>query len=293
MRVLVTGASGFSGSFVAAALAGAGHEVTGLYRRETPFLARIKDVAGVSLVRGALADSGRLRGPFDAVVHTAATSPAPGIDDARILHDNRDGTAALVSAAEMWHCRGLVFFSSLSLYGDIAVAVLDETAPIVNPTVYGVTKQEGEALLAARADHLPGLALRLPGVLGSGAHRNWLSGVAAKLRAGEVVGAFGLDTPFNNAAHIADIAMLIRTVIERGWQGFDAVVLGARGTISVRAAIERLAAGLGTAARIEAIPPPKPGFILSSVRAIARWGYDPMEIGAMIDRYARELREAP
>jgi hypothetical protein len=58
----------------------------------------------------------------------------------------------------------------------------------------------------------------------------------------------------------------------------------------VRDAITRLANGLGVEARIEEIAAAKPSFTLSSERAISRWGYDPMQIGAMIDRYAAEVR---
>lgn len=292
MRVLVTGASGFSGSFVAGELARRGHDVVGLYRSETAFLARIRRQPHLTVIPGEIGQSRELPGPFDSVIHAAATSPAPGVTDDQIWRDNRDGTAAVVDAALTWKCRSFVFFSSLSLYGNIAGPVLDEESPIVGPDVYGMTKREGEIRLAASSVRLPGLALRLPGVIGPGAHRNWLSSVAANLRSGRPVRAFHLDAPFNNAAHIGDIAILVARVIETGWQGFDAVVLGAAGTIMIGRAIERLAADLGVPARIDPIPAPKPSFILSSDRAIARWRYAPMEIGAMIDRYARELREA-
>lgn len=294
MRILVTGASGFSGAFVAADLAGRGHEVVGLYRHETVFLKRLRQAAGtVRLVRCALCDIAEIEGPFEAVVHTAATSPAPGVEDAQLIRDNRVGTAALVERTRAWNCRAFVYFSSLSIYGEVTVPVIDEQTPITRPDTYGLTKYDGEQSLAAAADRLPGLALRLPGVIGWGARRNWLSGVGAKLRARKQVRAFHLDLAFNNAAHIADIAALIVGAIERGWQGFDRVVLGAGGSITVRGAIERLAAGLGVPAQLEEIPAPKPGFTLSSRRAIGHWGYAPMEIGAMIDRYARELRTEP
>jgi hypothetical protein len=58
----------------------------------------------------------------------------------------------------------------------------------------------------------------------------------------------------------------------------------------VREAISRLAKGLGVEASIEETAAPKRTFTLSSERAISHWGYDPMEIGAMIDRYAGEVR---
>ena len=291
MRVLVTGSSGFSGSYIAGTLAGAGHEVTGLFRRETAFLARLR-ASAVRLLQSDLTRAAALPGPFEAVVHIGATSPAPGVTAAAIVRDNVAGTSALLDAAAGWGCRAFVFFSSLSLYGEISRSVVDEACPVVNPDVYGATKLIGEMLLAERAQMMPALALRLPGVVGPGAHRNWLSGVAAALMAGEKVRAFHLDSQFNNAAHVEDIARLVQLVLQRGWTGFGSVVLGARGTMTVRAAIERLAHGLGRPARIEAVPASKPSFILSSTHAIDRWGYDPMQIDALIDRYACETANA-
>jgi UDP-glucose 4-epimerase len=290
MRTLVTGASGFSGSFIARALARGGHEVVAVHRRETPFLARLSGEQRVHKHRDDLVAAATLCGPFDAVVHMAATSPAPGVDVAQMVRDNVTATQVLIEAAERWRARAFVFFSSVSIHGVVAAGLVDERTPIVNPDAYGATKHLGELLLAARSEQLPALSIRLPGVLGPGAHRNWLSGVAATLLAGEPVRAYRLDAPFNNAAHVADLATLVSTVLDRPWTGFEAIVAGARGHISVRDAITRLAKGLGVEARIEQTAAIKPSFMLSSERAISRWGYDPMEIGAMIDRYAEEIR---
>ena len=85
MKVLVTGVSGFSGSHVARALAAAGHAVTGLYRRDSAFLAQVRAPALISLCKSGLDGAASLAGPFEAVIHTAATSPAPGITDETIL----------------------------------------------------------------------------------------------------------------------------------------------------------------------------------------------------------------
>jgi nucleoside-diphosphate-sugar epimerase len=290
MKVLVTGASGFAGSVAARQLALAGHAVTGLYRNRTRFLATLDDAAGVRLACGDLVSAGDLPDKFDAVVHTAATSPAPGVDVNRMVHDNVLGTKALIEAAERWSTRVFILYSSMSIYGTVTAPVVDETTPTMNPDPYGTTKWLGELMLKDRAERLPGLALRLPGVLGPGAHRNWLSGAAAKLQRGETVGAFHLDSPFNNAAHVADIAALALRAVERQWTGFDAVVLGARGVLSVREAVARLAAGLGVPVRLEEVPSAKASFILSSERAMSRWGYDPMEIGPLIERYGGEER---
>jgi nucleoside-diphosphate-sugar epimerase len=288
VRVLVTGVSGFAGSFIAEHLAANGHDVTGLYRRGLGFAERLTGQDGLTLAQGDLTAPAGLSGPYEAVVHTAATSPAPGIDDAAVLRDGRDATQALLARMRAWNSRKLVFLSSLSLHGEIDSPLVDEMTPIIRPDAYGVSKADAERMIADEAGRLSAVALRLPGVIGPGAHRNWLSGVAAKLRAGQPVRAFSLDAPFNNACHVADLARLTQNLMLRDWTGFDAMVLGARGAMPVRGIIETLAEAMAVACRIEEAPVAKSGFLLSSERAMARWGYDPMEIGTMIARYGRE-----
>lgn len=293
MRVLVTGVSGFSGSTVARRLASGGHDVVGTYRRDTDFLTPLRDVARLELARTDLIDAGQLTGPFDAIVHIAATSPAPGVDIATLVRDNIDASFELIEAARHWPTRRFVSFSSLSCYGQIAQDVVDEATPVRDPDAYGASKLLVEQRLAELGGAFSSLALRLPGIVGPGAHRHWLASVASRLRAGEPIRAFHLDRPFNNAAHIEDIAALMLTVLEREpWGGFDAAVLGAAGSLTVRETIERLAWALGVAAKIEEIAPTNTSFTLSSAHAIARYGYQPSEIGALIDRYGREISEA-
>lgn len=290
MRVLVTGVSGFSGSTVARRLASGGHDVVGTYRRDTDFLTPLRDVARLELVPAELIDAGKLAGPFDAIVHTAATSPAPGVDVAMLVRDNIDASFALIGAARHWGTSRLIFFSSLSYYGRIEQDVVDEATPVHDPDAYGASKLIVEQRLAELGGTFSSLALRLPGIVGRGAHRHWLASVASRLRAGEPIRAFHLDRPFNNAAHIDDIAALTLAVLAREpWGGFDAAVLGAAGSLTVRETIERLALALGERAKIDEIAPTSTSFRLSSAHAVARYGYQPMEIGALIDRYGREI----
>lgn len=290
MRVLVTGVSGFSGSTVARRLASGGNDVVGIFRRDTGFLSPLRSVARLELVRTDLIDAGKLAGPFDAIVHIAATSPGPGVDVATLVRDNIDASIALIEAARRWGANRFIFFSSLSYYGRIAQDVVDGAAPVRDPDAYGASKLVVEQRLAELSAEFFTLALRLPGILGPGAHRHWLASVASRLCAGEPIRAFHLDRPFNNAAHIDDIAALVLTVLAReAWGGFDAAVLGAAGSLTVRETIERLARALGVSAKIEEIAPTNTSFTLSSAHAIARYGYQPMEIGALIDRYGREI----
>lgn len=290
MKVLVTGASGFSGSWVARATADAGHEVTALYRTESRFLQSLAGDDRIDAVCRDLGAVSTLSGRYDAVVHVAATSPAKGVDVDRIVHDNVAGTHSLLRAAQVWESRAFVLFSSLSLYGTVSTDVVDEETPIVDPDAYGASKLLCELLLADRSASLPGLSLRLPGVLGPGAHRNWLSGVASTLLARKRLTAYRLEHPFNNAVHVSDIVRLVVRVLSSSWKGFDAVVLGARDSMSVGSVVRRLAAGLGCDdPEVVEVPATQPHFILSSRRALEHWGYEPMPMGQLLDTYARDV----
>jgi nucleoside-diphosphate-sugar epimerase len=288
MHVLVTGASGFVGSHLVRDLAARGFAVTGVYRREPGLAADLAGAPRVTLVRADLAALEALPERCEAIIHAAATSAWTGISVDAIVQDNIVATRRLLHLAEKAACAGFIFLSSLSYYGRIDTAEVNEATPVVDPDVYGASKYLGERMLADRSGRLPGLAVRLPGVVGQGARRNWLSGAAERLRRGEAAAVFNPEAGFNNAVHVADLGAFLARLLERPWTGFDAMVLGARGRLTIRTVVERLAAGMGVAPRMSVVAAPKPAFMLCSTRAIERWGYDPMEIGAIVDRYARE-----
>jgi UDP-glucose 4-epimerase len=287
-HVLVTGASGFVGSHVARALAHGGFRVSATFRAAPGLGADLAGAPGVALIKADLAELADLPAGCEAVVHAAASSAWTGVTHDAVVRDNVVATRRLVELAHRRGCRAFVFLSSMSVYGRIDAAVVDETTPMVDPDVYGASKYLGERLLEERQAALPGLALRLPGVVGRGARRNWLASTAERLRRGEPATLFNPDAAFNNALHVDDLARLIAGALGRGWQGFDALVLGARGHLSVRGVVERLARGMGVVPKLEVRPAAKPSFLISSARATERWGYDPPEIGALVDRFAAE-----
>jgi UDP-glucose 4-epimerase len=285
MRVLVTGSGGFLGRALAADLAQRGFDVLAAYRSTAPaaFAAPAPRLVALDL-----AQLTALPGPVDAVVHAAATSAWTGISAEAMARDNVEATRRLIGAAKVAGATKFIFCSSMSAFGDIKSGSVDEATPVANPDVYGMTKLVGEAMLREAAPGLAGLALRLPAVIGPGAKRNFLAVAADKLKAGQPISIFNPDSPFNNAVHSADLAALVATVLEKGWQGYDMLVLGAAGQTTIRGAVERLRAKLGPAVQVQVRTAGKGAFTLDSRRAMSAYGYRPMEIGPMLDRYAGE-----
>ncbi|WP_254786995.1 NAD(P)-dependent oxidoreductase [Curtobacterium sp. MCBA15_001] len=154
-RVLVTGASGFLGRAVAAAVRDAGHEVRTFQRRPS-------GVPGVTDVLGTMTDAdavARAVSGVQAVVHLAAKVSLAG-DPADFARVNVDGTRSLLAAARGAGVDRFVFVSSPSV-AHTGSSIAGEGATPADPEHargdYARTKARAE-LLALEAD-APGFAV--------------------------------------------------------------------------------------------------------------------------------------
>ena len=289
MHVLVTGAGGFSGAEITLGLLRRGHRVTAVVGSTRGRLsAGAEQLGALSVITGDLSLDITLPDGLDAIVHAAARSPMPGVTIDGLVRDNVLATQRLVLLAKRLGVRKFVYFSSLSIYGRIETPIVDEATPVLDPDAYGQTKRLGEELVVAGSDSLASLAIRLPGVIGRGSVRNWLTNVLVAAREGREIAVFNPDAPFNNAVHVADLCRFACDLMEREWKGFDAVTIGAAGQTTVGEAVRLLVSAFGGRSRVRNEPAPKRSYLISSARACDRYGYHPMEITEMLRRFAAE-----
>ena len=182
--VLVTGATGFTGSYVAERLAREGVQVRALVRRDG---ARVPDA---TTVVGDLRDPASLAAAVDgvdAVVHCAVAYRLD-IEEARRL--TVEGTRALAEAALASGCRRFVHLSTISVYAIDGLDVVDEDSPLLGTDrgeqdPYGVSKAEAERALAEVGGRgLDTVVLRPPAILGPHLRCGWTVRVAADVARG-------------------------------------------------------------------------------------------------------------
>ena len=174
MRVLVTGATGFTGGHLAAALAGRGIEVRALVRdaaRAEPLRKQ-----GVALAAGDLSDAASIdravRG-VDLVYHVAAIYRQAGLPDERYRAVNTTAVRTLIEAAGRHGVRRVVHCSTVGVHGDVEHPPASEDAPLKPGDVYQRTKLEGEAVARqASADTGVEVVIARPtGIYGPGDRR--------------------------------------------------------------------------------------------------------------------------
>jgi len=166
VKVAVTGGTGFVGRHLVRALVERGDDVTVLVR--SPAKAQALEALGCRLVEGGLEDAaarGTLLSGAEVVYHVAGLVAAPSL--AEFQRVNRDAAAFLArDAAEAFVSR-LLLVSSLAVTGPAPRGrSLDESSGPGPVTLYGRSKQEGEA--AVRASGVPLTVVRPPAVYGPG-----------------------------------------------------------------------------------------------------------------------------
>ena len=151
MLVALTGASGFIGSYTAAALRRAGHEVRALVRETSrrdhvaPHVSewRVGDASDPQAVAGLVAG-------VDAVIHNAADWDALDRSPTANFERNVLASLRLLEAARQAGVDQFVFVSSVAVYHEILPdRALDENHPTWPNSVYGAYKAAVEPHLKA------------------------------------------------------------------------------------------------------------------------------------------------
>lgn len=287
MVIVITGATSFLGSHLIRFLVSEGATIFATYRTRDGRLEELQKLPRLNLIQ---LDVGK-RDAFqslperaDALVHVAAASiPGPcGIGD--LISANIIGTQNVVRYAKTAGIKKIIYTSTISVYGEVSVATLEEDSPITNPCDYGLTKYMAERVLA-ETEEIPSAALRLPGVLGQGAHRAWIpSLVAGVLQGNRKANVYHPESLFNNAVHVDEISRFVWRLINSPLSGFQALNVAADDQMTIRDVIQLLAETLGEKIEIAEIPARKSSFTISSARA-KRLGYETRSVGEILRSY--------
>jgi nucleoside-diphosphate-sugar epimerase len=170
-RVLVTGATGFTGSHLVRHLDRDGQPVRVLARNAAKAKAMLPE--RVEIVEGDITDRAAIARAVEGigvVYHLAAAFREAGLPDSRYHEVHVGGTQLLLEASHAQGIRRFVHVSTIGVHSHIANPPADETWPHTPGDIYQSTKSEGEqTALAFHEQHgLPLAVIRPAGIYGPG-----------------------------------------------------------------------------------------------------------------------------
>lgn len=147
MRIFITGASGFIGSYVAHRLLNAGHELVALLR-DTEKLPWLKTQTGVTLVHAGLDDHEQLRKSVEGCRTCVHIALGWGGTATAMLTADTLPTAVLLDACLRCGVEKFIYTSSTAVIGTFPPVIDEEIKP--SPAdLYGATKAASEAYVLA------------------------------------------------------------------------------------------------------------------------------------------------
>lgn len=234
--IVVTGAAGFIGSHVAAALVARGARVVGVDNLEPFYDVSLKhhnlDIVkrtgpgSFEHVHADIRDPGAMNALFlklrpAGVIHLAAKAGVrPSIaDPAGYMQTNVVGTMNILEAARASACPKVVAASSSSVYGNLATVPFSETADVNAPiSPYAASKRAME-LICATHHHLhrtPIACLRFFTVFGPRQRPDLaISLFLSRVSRGESIPFFGDGTTSRDYTFIDDIASGVLSAFDR------------------------------------------------------------------------------
>jgi nucleoside-diphosphate-sugar epimerase len=287
-HVVVTGAGGFVGGFLARSLAAQGYTVTAITRRAEEGTSEDR----LSWRQVDLRDETSLPPKFDALLHCAAEIPARCADPVELYRRNMAATQSVYRQAVNAGARTVLFTSSMSVYGAISAPVVTEDTQPLNPDAYGRSKRDGELALessVAEQGLYSGLSLRLSGTVGKGSHNNFLSVALARVLAGQNVAISRPDGLFNNIVYVGDLAEFAGRWIAQPNHGYTVANLAAPKPMRIRDVISLLFSCTGMPERIDIVEGQKEPFLILLDRALA-CGYAPRDVRSSLEAFVSDCR---
>jgi 2-alkyl-3-oxoalkanoate reductase len=233
MKVFVAGASGAIGRPAVRQLVAAGHEVTGMTRREER-AAEIRDAGAQAVVCDAF-DAEGLREALvaaapEVVVHLLTALPERFGPKADLGPTNRvrvEGTRNLVAAAKAAGAKRMIAESVAFFYAPVGDWVKDEEAPLFGdaPGMFGAAMEAilGLERQVVEADGLEGLILRFGWLYGPGTYYEPGESVAEEVRKRRYP-VVGPGTGVFSYVQVEDAAAAVVAALDHGAPGAYNVV---------------------------------------------------------------------
>lgn len=248
-RILITGANGFVGSYLAKSLEEQGYDALKI----SPSLSDNPKIKTLKVDLTNVADLKKLSSfTFDIVFHCASQQPRPNLTYADYHKGNVQILENVLNAITLSKQAKVVHFSSAAVYGNIRHQVLDENSAVNPQNDYALTKLFSEYLLQCRSQQrdFSAFCFRLPSIFGVGQ----IGGIAHTyfdaLKKNQPLEIFSQGKLWRNIVAVESVVDAVLKVLKTNLQGYHLYLLGSQTSLTMAQIAEKMAKRLHSQSKI-------------------------------------------
>ena len=213
MKILLTGGNGLVGKACQRCAKENNYEVS--------IVSRKKPLFSSTTFYSSLREIPLKHNNFDLLIHCSAATPF-NTDFDLIPEVNKNIDEELCDFLKEGSIKHLVYLSTMAIYGEIKVDVLNEKLKINNPNLYGYSKYLGENLVkeTCSKNNILLSIIRLPGVVGKGMSNIFFRRLYESILNEREVTIRSIDSLFNNAILDKDVFLTSINLFEKQRDNF-------------------------------------------------------------------------
>lgn len=284
-HILITGAGGNVGQYVAQELNRLGYSIIGTYRNKEPQSAKYKTIK-IDLSKEELECNG-----IDVIIHIAAR--IEGTCE-QLIEDNLLATQNLIRYAEKCHVKKFIYISTVSVYGDVD-GILHENSDVHNPGIYSMTKLMCEKLL--EESQIPSkMVIGLPRMLGPYVDLNNTGNsgflkMVSKIIKNEEVHCYIPEVKYNNYMHVSDLVEFLDTCVNEERE-YAKVLLATKDIFTMYHILEIMKKSINsTSELIKEKTENIPSCAVVSIEKAIYYGYRPISSKDTLEMFINEMRK--
>lgn len=255
MRILITGATGFTGKALAKRLLNDGHKVVALDYKEGHKTNELRDW-GVDVHIGSVVDRDvveRLMPGIEIVHHLAAAFRELNVPNSYYDEVNVGGTRVVLDAALRHGVKKFIYCSTCGVHGNCDNPPAPETAPIQPADYYQRTKYEAEPIvLEYISKGLPATILRPAAIYGPGDPERFF--LIFKRVSKGVFPMFGNGKTLYHPLYIDNLVDALVLAMDSNKGVGEAYLIADEEYVEIEDLVRRIAKAMGTEVRVPHFP---------------------------------------